>query len=62
MTKASLLRTTFNWGWLTGSEVQSITIKAGTWQHPSRHGAGRSEVLYLHLKAVSGRLDCRQLE
>jgi hypothetical protein len=30
MTKATLLRTTFNafnWGWLTGSEVQSIIIK-----------------------------------
>jgi hypothetical protein len=28
MTNATLLRTTFNWGWLTGSEVQSIIIKA----------------------------------
>jgi hypothetical protein len=42
MTKATLIRTTFNWGWLKGSEVQSI-IKTGTWQHPSRHGAGRAE-------------------
>jgi hypothetical protein len=30
MTKATLMRTTFNWGWLTGSEVQSIIIKAGS--------------------------------
>jgi hypothetical protein len=29
MTKATLVRITFNWGWLTGSEVQSIIIKAG---------------------------------
>jgi hypothetical protein len=29
MTKASLIRTTFNWGWLTGSE--------DAWQHPGRH-------------------------
>jgi hypothetical protein len=29
MTKTTLIRTTFNWGWLTGSEVQSIIIKAG---------------------------------
>jgi hypothetical protein len=43
MTKATLRRTTFNWGWLTGSEVQSILIKAGTWQHPGRHGAGGAE-------------------
>jgi hypothetical protein len=27
MTKATLIRTTYNWGWLTGSEVQSIIIK-----------------------------------
>jgi hypothetical protein len=43
MTKATLIRTTFNWGWLTGSEVQSIIIKAGAWQHPGRHGAGGAE-------------------
>jgi hypothetical protein len=43
MTKATLIRTTFNWGWLTGSEVQSIITKAGTWQHPSRYGAGRAK-------------------
>jgi hypothetical protein len=28
MTKATLLRTS-HWSWLTGSEVQSIIIKAG---------------------------------
>jgi hypothetical protein len=27
MTKATLIRTAFNWGWLTGSEVQTIIIK-----------------------------------
>jgi hypothetical protein len=44
MIKASLIRTTFNWGRLTGSEVQSITIKVGAWQqHPGRHGAGGAE-------------------
>jgi hypothetical protein len=43
MTKAALIRTTFNWGWLTGSEVQSIIIKTGTWQHPGRHGTGGAE-------------------
>jgi hypothetical protein len=32
-----------NWGWLTGSEVQSIIIKVGTWQHLGRHGAGEVE-------------------
>jgi hypothetical protein len=41
--KATLIRTTFNCGWLTGSEVQSIIIKPGTWQYPGRHGAGDAE-------------------
>jgi hypothetical protein len=49
MTKATLERTTFNWGWLTGSEVQSIITKMGTWQHP-----GRAESF--HLKAARRRL------
>jgi hypothetical protein len=48
MTKASLIKkkkttTTFNWGWLTGSEVQSIIMKVGAWQYPGRHGAGGAE-------------------
>jgi len=42
MTKVTLIKKC-NWGWLTGSEVQSINIKAGAWQHPSRHGAGGAE-------------------
>jgi len=43
MTKVTLIRTTFSWGWLTGSEVQFIIIKVGTWQCPGRHGAGGAE-------------------
>jgi hypothetical protein len=60
MTKATLIRTTFNWGWLTGSEVQSIIIKAGAWQHLGRHGA-ELRVLHLHLKDACGRLESRKL-
>jgi hypothetical protein len=41
MTKATLIKTIFNWCWLIDSEVQSIVIKARAWQHPGRHGAGR---------------------
>jgi hypothetical protein len=37
------MRATLNWGWLTGSEVQSIIIKAGTWQYSGRHSAGGAE-------------------
>ena len=43
MSKATLIRTTLNWGWLTGSEVQSTIIKVGAWQHPGRQGAGGAE-------------------
>jgi hypothetical protein len=43
MTMATVIRATFNWGWLTGSEVQSIIIKAGAWQHPERHGVEGAE-------------------
>ena len=39
MTKTTLIRTTFNWGWLKGSQVQSIIIKVGAWQHPGKHAA-----------------------
>jgi hypothetical protein len=42
MTRAALVRA-FNWGWLTGSEVQSIIIKAGAWQCLGRHGEGGAE-------------------
>jgi hypothetical protein len=27
---ATIIRTTFNWGWVPGSEVHSIIIKEGT--------------------------------
>jgi len=43
MTKASLIKDNINLGWFTDSEVQSIIIKAGAWQHPGRHGAGGAE-------------------
>jgi hypothetical protein len=39
---ATLIRTTFNWDWLTGLEVQSVIIKAGAWQHSGRHDASRA--------------------
>jgi hypothetical protein len=51
MTVATFIRTTFNWGWLTGSQVQSIIIK----EHGSMQtGMVQEElrVLHLHLKAV----------
>jgi hypothetical protein len=43
MTKTNLKRTTFNWGWLTGSEVQSILIKTRACHYQGRHGTGGAE-------------------
>jgi hypothetical protein len=43
MTNAFLIRTTFNWGWLPGSEVQSIIIKVAAWQHLGRQGTKGTE-------------------
>jgi hypothetical protein len=43
MTKTTVVRTTFNWGWLIVLEVQSIIIRAGTGKHPGRHGAEGTE-------------------
>ena len=43
MTKATLIRTMFNWSWLIDLVVQSIIIKVGTWQHLARHGAAGAE-------------------
>jgi hypothetical protein len=47
MTKETLIRTTFNWGSFTGSEIQSIIVKAVAWQHPGRHGAGGAENTFI---------------
>jgi len=61
MTKASLIRTTFKWSWLTSSEVQSIIIR----REHGRIQAGMVQeelrVLHLHLKAASRILASRQL-
>jgi hypothetical protein len=43
MTKAKIIKTTFNWGWFMCSEVQSIIIKAWSGQHPGRYGTGEAE-------------------
>jgi hypothetical protein len=62
MTKAALIRTTFNWGWLTGSEVHSIIIKARTWQHPGIMVQEDLRSLHLHVKADGRILASSQLE
>jgi hypothetical protein len=61
MIKATLIRIAFSWGWLIGSEVQSIIIKAGTWQHPSVMVQKKLRVLHLHLQGARRTLASRQL-
>jgi hypothetical protein len=58
--KATLIRTAFNWGWLTCSEVQSI-IKAGNGGIQAGMVEEELRVLRLHLKAASTVLASRQL-
>jgi hypothetical protein len=53
--------TTFNWGWLTSSEVQSIVIKVGAWYHPGRCGTGGAKVP-VHVMKASRRLTFKELE
>ena len=60
MAKVTVKRA-FNWGYLTGSEVQSVIIKQ---EHGSiQTGMVQEElrVLHLHLKAVRKILAFRQL-
>jgi hypothetical protein len=62
MTKATLTRAAFNWGWVTGSEVQSILINARAWHIQA--GMEQEDVsdLHLHLKAAGRRLAPTGLE
>jgi hypothetical protein len=52
---------TFHWGWLTGSKVQSSIIKVGNGSIQGDMVQEELRVLHLHLKAASGRLTSRQL-
>ena len=63
MTKATLIRTAFNWDWLTGSEDPSIIISSRQEHGSIQVNMVQEElrILYLHLKAASRRLASRQL-
>jgi|UPI0000F4F55F hypothetical protein len=43
MTKATLIKATFNIGWLTGSHVQSSIIKARSMAASRKHGTGGAQ-------------------
>jgi hypothetical protein len=56
-----LIRTPFNWGYLTGSEVQFLSSK---WKHGTIQASMVQEelrVLHPHVKAASRILTSRQL-
>jgi hypothetical protein len=55
----ALQKITFNWGWLTGSDVQSTIIKTGKWQLPGRDGAGEAESFTSSSEGCYGRLTFR---
>jgi hypothetical protein len=57
----TLIKTTFNWSWLTSSEVQFSIIKVGASQQPGRHGAGGAESSTSSSEATRRRLTPRQL-
>jgi hypothetical protein len=67
MTKASLIKTkqnktTFTWGWLTGSE--RFSPLSSRWEHGSIQAGmaqAKLRVLHLHPKAAGGRLTSRHL-
>jgi hypothetical protein len=52
MTKATLTRTTFNWAWVTGSEVQPSSLKWGHANVQAGMMQKKLRVLHLHLKAT----------
>jgi len=58
---APLIQTTHNWGWLAGSEVQSIIIMVGAWQHPGRHDPRGAESSTSSSEGYKGGRVSRQL-
>jgi hypothetical protein len=63
MTKATLTKTTFSWGWLTGSEIHYHPLSSRQEHDSIQAGMVQAElrVLHLHLKAASRILASRQL-
>jgi hypothetical protein len=61
MTKATLIKDNIYLGLAYSSEVQSIIIKEGAWQHPDSMVQEVLRVLQFPLKAASRILTSRQL-
>jgi hypothetical protein len=54
MTKATLIRTTFNWVWFTGSEVQFIIITAGSTAASRQVWCWRNREFYIFIQKKPG--------
>jgi len=61
MTKAILIRATFNWGWPIGSKLQSIVTRQEHGSIQAGFVQKELKVLHIHLKAASRILASRQL-
>jgi hypothetical protein len=61
MAKATLITTTFNWGWLTGSEFSPLSSRQAHGGIQASMVQEELRVLHLHLKAASRILTLRQL-
>jgi hypothetical protein len=63
MTNATLIRATFNWGWLQVKKFGPLLSRQEAWQYPGRHGVGGAESSTSDPKANRRRLSIlRQLE
>jgi hypothetical protein len=60
MTKATLIRTTFNWGWLKVSEVQFIIIMVGSMAVGNKTRLWKSQEFYILIHKQPWKDYCRQ--
>ena len=59
MAKATLITTTFNWGWLTGSEFSPLSSRQEHGRVQASMVREELRALHLHLKAASRILASR---
>lgn len=57
MVTATLMKGSIQWGWLTGSEAQSVIVIVELSQSASRHGDGEMrELRIVHLDPQAGEV------
>jgi hypothetical protein len=55
MTKATFIKKTFNWGWPTVSEVQSIIVRVESMAMYRQASCWKSREFYIHIKGSRRR-------